>query len=92
MESPIAKNITLLTLEFNNMITHFANKAWIVIFEQSPGGFGNRNYGIHGIFNKKNLAEIAIDKLQKESNNSRSDYELQEVGLNEDKELFAFHY
>jgi hypothetical protein len=75
-------------------ITHFTEKAWLVTWERTSGrALYSRQYGIYGIYNDKNLAEIAIDKLQKESiNNSRIDYELQEVGLNEDKELFAFHY
>ena len=74
-------------------ITHFIEKAWLVTWERTDNRASySRQYGIYGIYNDKNLAEIAIDKLKKESNNSRIDYELQEVGLNEDKELFAFHY
>jgi len=75
-------------------LTHFTEKAWLITWESSGGGnLYSRQYGIYGIYNKKNLAQIDLDKLNKESkNNSRIDYELQEVGLNENKELFAFHY
>jgi len=75
------------------MITHFTDKAWIVIFEQRPGGFGNCNYGIHGIFNKKNLAEIALDKLNKNIKfYDKITYSIKEVNLNEKQVLFQFLY
>lgn len=73
--------------------THFTEKAWLITWERTDNRSSySRQYGIYGIYNDKNLAEIAINKLKKESNNSRIDYELQEVGLNEYKELFAFYY
>ena len=75
------------------MITHFTDKAWIVIFEQSPGGFGNRNYGIHGIFNKKNLAEIALKNLNKNIKfYDKITYSIKEINLNEKQVLFQFLY
>jgi hypothetical protein len=76
-------------------ITHFTQKAWLITWERSGGGFGCQQYGICGIYNKKNLAEIAIDKLKAESIKSKFsqiDYKLQEVGLNENKQLFSFDY
>ena len=93
MESPIAKKKTLLTLGFNNMITHFTNKAWLVTFEHRTGGFGCCDYGIHGIFNKKNLAEIALEKLNKNIKfNDNITYSIKEVNLNEKQVLFQFLY
>jgi hypothetical protein len=75
-------------------LTHFTEKAWLITWESSGGGnLYSRQYGTYGIYNKKSLAKLAFDELlQKESINSRINYELQEVGLNECKELFAFHY
>lgn len=74
-------------------LTHFTNKAWLITWERMGGGFGCRQYGIAGIYNKKNLAQIDLDKLNKQSiNDSRISYKLQEVGLNENKHLFSFDY
>ena len=74
-------------------LTHFSNKAWLITWERMGGGFGCRQYGISGIYNKNNLAQIDLDKLNKESiNDSRISYKLQEVGLNENKHLFSFDY
>ena len=74
-------------------LIHFTNKAWLITWERSGGGFRCRQYGICGIYNKKNLAQIDLDKFNKESSNDlRIDYKLQEVGLNENKQLFSFDY
>ena len=74
-------------------ITHFTQKAWLITWERRGGGFGCQQYGICGIYNKKNLAQIDLDKFNEESiNDSRINYKLQEVGLNENKQLFSFDY
>ena len=75
------------------MITHFANKAWIVTWEIAGNGLGCRNYGIHGIFNKKNLAEIALENLNKNIKfYNKITYSIKEVNLNEKQVLFQFLY
>ena len=95
MEYPTAKKETLLTLVFNNMITHFANKAWIVTWEIAGDGLGCRNYGIYGIYNKKNLADIAADKCKKEYKLQKrrfADVQIQEVTLDGSHQLFQYLY
>lgn len=75
------------------MITHFSDKVWLVIFEQSTGGYGCRQYGVHGIFNKKNLAENALKKLDEISmNNSRIGYSIKEVNMKDKIVLFDYFY
>lgn len=75
------------------MLTHFANKAWLVTFEHRTGGFGCYDYGVCGIFNKKNLAEIALDKLKKQNNNNnRKEFKIQEINLDGEHVLFNFVY
>ena len=75
------------------MITHFSDKVWLVIFEQATGGYGCRQYGIHGIFNKKNLAENALKKLNDSSmNDSRIGYSIKEVNMNDKTVLFEYYY
>ena len=65
-------------------ITHFTDKAFIITFEEAAGGFGCRRYGIKGIYNKKNLAEIAFAKLNKEAEYDMSiSYKMKEVTLNQ---------
>ncbi len=78
----------------NNMsITHFTDKAFIITFEEAAGGFGCRRYGIKGIYNKKNLAEIAFAKLNKEAEYDMSIlYKMKEVSLNDETVLFNYHY
>ncbi len=72
---------------------YFTSKAYLVTFEQSGGGFGCRQYGIAAICNKTKEAQIQLERLNKESeNNSRIEYKIQEIGLNEHKELFQFYY
>ena len=77
------------------MITHFTNKAWIVTWEIAGGGFGCRNYGICGIYNKKNLADIAADKCKKEYKLEKrkfADVQIQEITLDGSHKLFEFLY
>jgi hypothetical protein len=78
----------------NNMsITHFTDKAFIITFEEAAGGFGCRRYGIKGIYNKKNIAEIAFAKLEKEAQHDMSiSYNIKEVSLNDETVLFNYHY
>lgn len=75
------------------MITHFSDKVWLVIFEEATGSYGCCQYGIHGIFNKKNLAENALEKVKKSSkNNSRIGYRIKEVNMNDKVVLFEYFY
>lgn len=78
-------------------ITHFADKAWLVTWERQGGGFGCRQYGVHSIHNKPNLAQNVLDKLVQAENkkgfyDNKTSYCIQEVGLNENKQLFEFLY
>ena len=74
-------------------ITHFSDKAWLVTWERRGGGFGCLQYGIHGIYNKPNLAQIALDKLNEESiNDPRIVYKMQEVSMNNSHQLFEYNY
>jgi len=58
-------------------ITHFTQRAWLITWERRGGCFGCQQYGICGIYNKKNLAQIDLDKFNKESSNDlRIDYKL----------------
>jgi len=75
------------------MITHFSDKVWLVIFEHATGGYGCREYGIHGIFNKRNLAEIALNKLNDSSENDmRISYRIKEVNMKDKFVLFDYYY
>lgn len=74
-------------------ITHFAGKAWLITWEHQGGGFGCRQYGIKGIYNKPTLAQIALDKLNEFSKNDpRIEYKLREVTLTDDHQLFEYFY
>jgi hypothetical protein len=73
-------------------LTHFANKAFIIIFDESTG-FGCKRYGIQGIYNKKNIAEIALAKLNEETLHDMSiSYNIKEVSLNDKTALFNYYY
>lgn len=71
-------------------ITHFSDKAWLVTWVRQGGGFGCYQYGIHGIYNKPNLAQDALDKLNKES--TRIEYKIKEVSMDNSHQLFDFNY
>lgn len=75
---------------------HFTNTAYLVTYEQGQGY--NRYYGIVSIHNKPAAAQLALDKLMQDGKNDENfkykniTYRIQEIGLNERKELFAFYY
>ena len=74
-------------------LTHFTDKAFVITFEEPTDRIGCMRYGIKGIYNKKNLAEIALAKLNKESDKkSDTQYEIQETSLNDETVLFVYHY
>lgn len=75
-------------------LTHFANKAFIIIFDESTG-VGCRRYGIQGIYNKKSIAEIALAKLNEEilhDHRMSISYNIKEVSLNDKTALFSYYY
>lgn len=77
------------------MLTHFTNRAWLVTYEQ---GFSNysRSYGVVAICNVEARAKrILLDlqeKTKKDHRLSQIEYKIQEVNLQEQKELFHFNY
>ena len=74
-------------------ITHFSDKAWLVIWVRQGGGYGCYQYGIHGIYNKPDLAQNAVDELNEESKNDlRIGYKMQEVSMNNSHQLFEYNY
>lgn len=74
-------------------IIHFSDKAWLITWERQGGGFGCRQYGISGIYNKPKLAQIALDELnEKSKNDSRIEYKIKEVSIDKDEQLFEYYY
>jgi hypothetical protein len=95
MVSIILKTITLLTLVLTDMITHYTNKAWLVTWECIGPGMGCVSYGIHGIFNKENLAKDAAVHLKKNHNWREPQtftIMVKEVSLDGTHELFNYVY
>jgi len=95
MVSIILKIITLLTLVLTSMITHFTNKAWLVTWEIIGPGMGCMSYGIHGIYNKENLANEAMINLKKNHEWRKSQtctVKVKEVSLDGTHELFKYVY
>jgi hypothetical protein len=77
------------------MITHFTNKAWLVTWESIGPGLGCMSYGIHGIYNKENLAKEAADLLKKNHNWREPNtftIKVKEVSLDGTHELFNYVY
>ena len=77
-------------------MTRFTNKVWIVTWEVSTG-LGCIDYGIHGIFNKKKLADDACEKVKQEhaekySNLTYRNIKVQEVTLDGSHKLFNYLY
>jgi len=72
---------------------HFSDKCWMVLYEQSGGGFGCRQYGIVAICNKPKEADDILAKYNEASrNNSRIEYKIKEVPLSGNTQLFEFLY
>ena len=84
-------------MKVNKPLTHFTDKVWLITWERQGGGFGCWQYGVHSFHNKPNLAQNALDKLVQAENkkafyNRKTSYLIQEVSLNESKQLFEFNY
>ena len=76
---------------------HFTDKAWLVVYTSSRGY--SRDYGIAGICNKPSEANALLEKLQKASIKKEEisfkigkTFEVKEVTLSGDHELFSFEY
>jgi hypothetical protein len=82
-------------LVLTDMITHYTNKAWLVTWECIGPGMGCVSYGIHGIFNKENLAKDAAVHLKKNHNWREPQtftIMVKEVSLDGTHELFNYVY
>ena len=76
-------------------ITHFTNKAWLVTWEVVGPGLGCMSYGIHGIYNKENLANEAAVLLKKNHKWRKPQIfsiKVKEVSLDGTHELFQYNY
>ncbi len=77
------------------MITHFTNKAWLVTWECMGYSMGCMSYGIHGIYNKENLANeaaVLLKKNHKWREPQIFSIKVKEVSLDGTHELFQYNY
>jgi hypothetical protein len=77
------------------MITHYTNKAWLVTWEFLGPRMSCVSYGIHGIYNKENLAKEAAELLKKNHNWRKPNtfaIKVKEVSLDGTHELFNYVY